>query len=252
MWVWDRPPVADLIAFAAEQGVRDLFVSVPDDLATAPSLSWYRQLRADTQATGFRVQALGSETTWIDHPETALAWQESAVSTGLFDGVHLDVEPWIHPGWREHRTAVATRWLALLDDLVEAARLPVEADIAFWLDQITVGGTRLDLAAIARVDAVTVLTYRHVATGPDSITELGARTVRAAARAHKPVRLAVETNDLGAGAVARKQTFFGHSRTELRQVLAQVDSVEGAAGSRAATYLGVAVHDVVGWMALSR
>ncbi|MBB6629355.1 hypothetical protein H5V45_18655 [Nocardioides sp. KIGAM211] len=251
MWVWDRPDVDELVAFATAHGVDDLFVSVPDGLATSSTLDWYRSLRPATQAAGIRVQALGSETTWIDRPKAALAWQSSALSTGLFDGVHLDVEPWIHPGWDGSRKAVATAWLGLLDSLARATRLPVEADLAFWLDQVTVQGTRLDRAAIARVDAVTVLTYRHVATGPDSITGLGATALAAAAKARKPARLAVETNDLGDDAVARKQTFFGRTAAELAQVLGEVDDVEAAAGAGASTYRGIAVHDHLGWAALA-
>lgn len=247
MWVWDRSPVAELVDFASAQGVRELFVSAPTALATSPDLGWYRQLRDATRAAGIRVQALGSETTWIDHPRQALAWQSSALSTGLFDGVHYDVEPWIHPRWATDRTAVARSYLGLLDDLARATALPVEADLAFWLDEVKVNGQRLDVAALARVDAVTVLTYRTVATGPDSITALGGRALDAGARAGKPVRLAVETRQLGDDPVAAKQSFAGHTRTELDRVLAEVDAAEATSAS----YRGMAVHDRVGWTELA-
>ena len=41
------------------------------------------------------------------------------------------------------------------------------------------------------------MSYRDTATGPDSISGLGATALAAAAAAGKPARLAVETNDLG-------------------------------------------------------
>lgn len=247
MWVWDRPAVDDLVAFAGEQGVTDLFVSAPNALATSPDLGWYRQLRDATLAAGIRMQALGSETTWIDHPRAALAWQSSALSTGLFDGVHYDVEAWIHPRWATDRAGVARAWLSLLDTLARNTALPMEVDLAFWLDEVRVSGQRLDVAALARVDAASVLTYRTTATGPDSITALGARALEAGARAGKPVRLAVETRYLGEGAVAAKQTFFGHTRTELDGVLDAVDAAELGA----AAYRGIAVHDRDGWVDLA-
>jgi hypothetical protein len=247
MWVWDRPPVDELVGFASEQGVGELFVSAPNALASSPDLGWYRDLRTATRAAGIRVQALGSETTWIDRPKAALAWQSSALSTGLFDGVHYDVEPWIHPRWGADRTGVARSYLALLDDLARATALPVEADLAFWLDEVKVNGQRLDVAAIARVDAVSVLTYRTIATGPDSITALGAKALDAGARAGKPVRLSVETRHLGDDPVSAKQSFYGHTRTELDRVLDEVDAAEASSAS----YRGMAAHDRTGWVELA-
>jgi hypothetical protein len=249
MWVWDRPQVKSLVAFASKQGVRDLFVSVPWNLPASGDLPWLRTLRTQSSAAGIRVHALGSETTWIDDPASALRWQSDAVDSGLFDGVHLDVEPWLHPAWGGAGQAeMLGRYLDLLGLMSAATTLPVEADVAFWLDQVTVGGGRLDEAVLARVDRVTVMTYRNTATGPDSITALGAAALDAAARAGKPARLAVETRYLGSDPVARKQTFWGLSQARLTEVLAAVDSAEAGAPA----YAGVAVHDRAGWEALRR
>ena len=140
------------------------------------------------------------------------------------------------------------RYLDLLDRLEAATPLRVEADIAFWLDQVTVAGERLDEAVLARVDAVTVMSYRNTVTGPDSITGIGAAALAAAARAGKPARLAVETNYLGSDPVSRKQTFHGFTQSQLAAALAAVDGAE--AGSSA--YAGMAVHDRAGWEALKR
>jgi hypothetical protein len=248
-WVWGRPRTARLVRFATDQGVEDLFVSVPSNLPASGALGWYRDLRARTGAVGIRVHALGSDTSWLDDPASALHWQRDALSTGLFDGVHLDVEPWLHPDWRggaAARDGLLRRYLDLLGGAAADTTLPVEADISFWLHQHVVDGRRVDEAVLARVDAVTVMTYRDTATGPGSITALGAAALDAAARAGKRARLAVETNWLGDDAVSRKQTFFGSSRAALASALATVD---GALRDHAA-YAGVSVHDVAGWQAL--
>ena len=249
MWVWDRPPVRSLVSFAESSGVRDLFVAVPDDLPTSGQPGWFRTLRTQTTAAGIRVHALGSTTEWIDDVPAALRWESAALGTGLFDGVHLDVEPWLHPGWGgPDQAAMLGRYLDLLDRVEGATALPVEADIAFWLDQVTVPEGRLDEAALARVDAVTVMSYRNTVTGPDSITAIGATALDAAARAGKPARLAVETHDLGADAVSRKQTFHGFTRTQLATALAAVDAAEAGSSS----YAGIAVHERAGWEALRK
>jgi hypothetical protein len=249
VWVWDRPQVKTLVAFATRNGVQDLFVSVPADLPASGQLTWFRTLRTQTTAAGIRVHALGSETSWIDDVPAALRWQAAALGTGLFDGVHLDIEPWLHAAWGgTGQAAMLGRYLDLLDRLEAATPLRVEADVAFWLDQVTVPEGRLDEAVLARVDAVTVMTYRTAVTGPDSITALGAAALGAGARAGKPVRLAVETNYHGSDPVSRKQTFWGSTQAQLATALAAVDSAEAGSPS----YAGIAVHDRAGWEALKR
>ncbi|WP_104105154.1 hypothetical protein [Nocardioides sp. 616] len=248
MWVWDRPGVASLVDFATSNGVGELFVHVP----SAPSLGWYTNLRTRTRAAGIEVHALGSETWWIDDPEAAVAWQREVLATGLFDGVHLDIEPWLHADWDADRSALLERYLHLLDRMAESP-VPVELDISFWLHEITApDGGRLDEAVLARVDAVTVMSYRDTATGPDSITGLGGTALAAATRAGKPARLAVETNDLGATPVDAKQTFHGERRARLVNVLAQVDAAVAANAAYAPSYAGIAVHDRRGWAAMKR
>ena len=81
MWVWDRPQVKTLVAFATKNGVQDLFVSVPADLPASGQLTWFRTLRTQTTAAGIRVHALGSETSWIADAPAALRWQSAARGT---------------------------------------------------------------------------------------------------------------------------------------------------------------------------
>lgn len=245
MWVWDRPGPAALVDFAVAQGVGELFVSV----GRQPDLPWLTTMRREADRAGLRIQALGSATEWIDRPADALAWQQRVLDTGLFDGVHLDVEPWLHPDWATDRTAVAGRYLTLLEQMSAASAATVEADIAFWLNEVaTPTGEPLDRAVMARVDAVTVMSYRDTATGPDSITDVGSAALASAEATGIPVRLAVETNDLGSGTVAAKQTFFGQRRSAMTSVLAAVDQAVGSSP----VYAGIAVHDRRGWAAMRR
>ena len=248
MWVWDRPGVPALVDFARRHGVRDLFVSTPGDLATSPDLPWFRSLRTSTTAAGIRVHALGAETWWLDDHAAALAWQRQALATGLFDGVHLDVEPWLHPSWDGGSAALLASWVDLLGELSADTTRPVEADISFWLHEHTVGGRPADEAVMSAVDAVPAMSYRDTATGPDSITGVAAPALATARRLGRPIRLAVETRDLGSDPVSAKQTFFGATQRQLDRALVEVDSA--VAGHP--TYAGIAVHDHLGWSALRR
>ena len=247
MWVWTQPPAKTLVSFAKRHSAQDLFLSVPPNLPSSSALSWVRSVSKAARGTGIRLHALGGDPGWIDDPAAALAWQEAALSTGLFTGSHVDVEPWGHPAWDTDRAGTVARYLDLLGALEASTALPVEADVAFWLHTVgTDEGRSLDAAVLDRVDAVTIMSYRNTVTGADSITDVGATTLATAAAAGKPARLAVETRYLGDDAISRKQTFYGQSDVDLATALQQVDAAEAGSPS----YAGISVHDYAGWDAL--
>lgn len=247
MWVWSRPAPETLVSFASSHGVRELFVSVPAGLGSSRALPWVRQVHDRAAAYGITIQALGSATDWIEHPDAALAWQRDALATGLFTGIHLDVEPWQDARWDADRPALLRDYLDLLAQVGAATDRPVEADVPFWLWTLDpVDGLPVDRAVLDRVDRVTVMSYRDRATGTDSITDVGAPGLATAAAADKPARLAVETNDLGPDPGSAKCTFYGARASTLTITMARVD----AAHAGAPAYAGIAVEDYDGWRAL--
>jgi len=142
---------------------------------------------------------------------------------------------------------VVDGYLEVLRQLQAVSILPLEADVAFWLETVaTSDGRPLDDAVATLVDALTVMSYRTTATGPDSITAVGAHALATGAAHGVPVRLAVETHDLRPDPDWRKQTFFGQRRSTVAVVMAAVD--RATAGSTA--YRGIAVEDHAGWVAL--
>ncbi|MCW2867736.1 MAG: hypothetical protein JWR20_1924 [Marmoricola sp.] len=246
-WVWTHPSPRTLVDQARTEGVTELFVSVPPDLGASPDLTWVRSVSERAHAVGIRVAALGGDPGWVDDPAAGVAWARSALATGLFDGLHVDVEPWVRADWTSRRAAVVDGYLEVLRRLQEASTLPLEADVAFWLDTVaTSAGGPLDDAVAGLVDALTVMSYRTTATGPDSITAVGAHALATGAAHGIPVRLAVETHDLRPDPDWRKQTFFGQRRSAMALVTAAVD--RASAGSPA--YRGIAVEDHAGWTAM--
>lgn len=247
LWVWNQPTAKSLVAFARVRGINELFVSVPPNLPTSSRLTWVRSVAKLAGPAGIRLQALGGDPGWIDDPGAAVAWQDAALSTGLFSGVHVDVEPWQRPDWNTDQAGAIAGYLATYNRLQAATTLPLEADVPFWLWTLTAAdGTPVDAAVLQRVDKVTMMSYRNTVSGADSITAIGARTLAAGTAAGKPVRLAVETNHLGNDPVAVKQTFYGKTEAALNTALDQVDAAE----SGVASYAGMAVHDYPGYDAL--
>ena len=247
-WVWHRTPFADLMTLVDREGVTDLFVQVPGDLAGSEDLAWFQRLRARATTHHVRLHALGGELPWLEDPDAALIWQRQALATGLFDGVHLDVEPWQRRTWDVEHDVLLRRLVRLLGTMTTDTELPVEADIPFWLDRYDADGVPVDRAVMAVVDAVTVMSYRDTVTVPDSVTGVGAPALASAEATGTAVRLAVETHDLGPGPVADKQTWFGETRTRVRRALDRVDAL----AAEGTTYLGTAVHDSDGWQGLPR
>jgi hypothetical protein len=250
MWVWSWSDAGAVVSLARARGVATLFVGVPPDLTTSASLPKVRDLVSRAKAAGLRVDALGGDPGWVDNPSWAVDhWVRPTIATGLFTGLHVDVEPWTTPAWTTRQAATVSSYLTLLDRLVSAGGgRSVEADIPFWFGQIAAGqGSTLDRETMRRVSAVTIMAYRNTAAGTDGTLAVAAGELAAAAALGKPVRVGQETNYLGSDPTEVKQTFYGQTLTRMHDQLAQVD----AGASAYATYAGIAVHDSTGYAAMA-
>ncbi|MGO4603306.1 hypothetical protein [Terrabacter sp. 2YAF2] len=250
MWVWGWSDAGSVVRFARTRGVDTLFVAVPADLTTSPSLTRVHALVMQARSAGLHVDALGGDPGWVDDPTWAVdRWLRPAVATGLFTGLHVDVEPWTTAAWTTRRSTTISAYLTLLDRLGSASgTLPLEIDIPFWFDRITARErSTLDREAMSRVSAVTLMAYRDTAVGTDGTLDVAAAGLAAAADLGKPARIGQETTRLGLDPTEVKQTFHGQTLTRMNDQLAQVDS--GASAYE--TYAGVAIHDYTGFAAMT-
>jgi hypothetical protein len=232
MWVWTAEEPARLVDWATRHDVTALFVY----FEPAADIEPLRELKRRCDEAGITLDALGGEPAWaLDHA-AALAWRDAVDRLGVFHGRHLDVEPYLLPQWTTDRDAVVRSFLTLLDRMGGSGRL--EVDVPFWYGTIPAPGGR-DLAGevFARVDAVTVMSYRDTA---GAIVDVGRDTLR---RATKPARLAAETRPTPDCA---RCSFHGTSQRHLRAVLAEAE----AAARRFPAYAGIAVHDYRSWSEL--
>jgi hypothetical protein len=87
----------------------------------------------------------------------ALNWAFRATDA-VFDGVHLDVEPWALPRWPQDALALMASYATLVEEMAEVA--PLAVDLAPWL----VDDHSEVVSDVARqCDSVTVLAYRDTA-----------------------------------------------------------------------------------------
>ncbi|GAA1040386.1 hypothetical protein GCM10009557_61480 [Virgisporangium ochraceum] len=241
MWLWSTPAPAEVVAWAQAHDVREILAYTP----TQPDLAWLRELRARSAAAGISLAALGGDPSWTTQHAAAVSWARAVTATGLFDALHVDVEPHLLPAWNTDRAGTATRYLAMLDKLNAASSLPLEADVAFWYGEVALPkGTDLATQLLRRVDAVTVMSYRDTATGPNSVTAVGADLLAKGSAAGRPVRLGTETQPL---IECTHCTFAEEGADALEETLAEVTA---EAGSYPA-FAGVAVHHYDSWRTLA-
>ena len=249
MWVWDTSDPQAVVSLATARGIGQLYAAVPPHVDSSPKLAELQQLVALADAAGLRVDALGGDPGWVDNPTWVVTnWLQPALATGLFTGVHVDIEPYTTPAWTKNRKAVIKKYLTTLDTLsTAAAATPIEADIPFWFDEIAANGSTLDREIMRRADAVTVMAYRNTAAGPDGTIALASAEVAAGALLGRPVRVGQETNFLGTDPTEVKQTFHGLTLAQMDSQLALVR--DAFSGSPA--FAGLAIHDSLGYAAIT-
>jgi hypothetical protein len=245
MWLWTRTDPTAVIRWAAGHGVREIFAYVPADLSTSGDLPRLRVLKQRADAAGIRLTALGGDARWVFDPDAALAWQSAALSTGLFAGAHVDVEPYALAQWYADRATTVSAYLSLLGRLQAQSPAPLEADVPFWYATVPSGAGNLADQVLARVDAVTVMSYRDTATGPNSMMDVATDMLGRGSAAGKPVRLAAETQQL---ADCPYCTFYEEGQAQLARTLTTVDTAARAYPG----YAGIAVHHYDSWVALRR
>lgn len=235
-WVWldhrqPHDPEA-LATFAGTTGVREVFVSVP----WAGPDGRVRETVAALRRAVPRVSALGGSAEWAERPQLAREWSVRAGTGDLFDGIHLDIEPWTLPTWPR----AAPRLLAGLADAVrlvgEATGRPVEVDLAPHVAALHPVGF---ISVADAAHAVTLMSYRDTARAILSVSAQARSSLTTLGRAY---RLAVDTlpsDDPGT-------SFAGQTRAAMEAVMVEVE--QALRGER--HFQGVAVHDLVGWRTL--
>lgn len=251
MWVWTADDPEQVVAFALARGVTTLFVAVPPRVTTSAELPRLQELGARARANDIQLDALGGEPGWAEDPQWVLSsWLAPTLSTGLFSGVHVDVEPYLLPSWATDRAGAVRCYLSLLSMIVTCAgpAHPVEADIPFWFSTVSAGNrSTLERAVLTTVAGGTVMAYRNHALGSDGTLDVTSTALATAAALDRPLRIGQETNDLGSDPAQAKQTFHGMTLEQLDDELHEVDdALAGRPG-----YAGVAVQDYRGWASMA-
>lgn len=241
MWLWNWESNEAVVDFAAEHHVKEIFTYAIPGFSRTAELARLTDLVRRGRAANIRMWAMGGDPSWVTAPRAATDWIFEARASGLFSGIHLEIEPHSVPGYWADQEAMNLAYLRLLDDCRAAAGgETLELSLPWWFHTLSASGVRLDRQAISRVDQVAIVTFNDTVAG----IEMNAQQAGAeATAAGVPFRFASETNAVEVDWI----TFFGQRNARMLQVQ---DTVIVAWQSNP-LFRGFAVQEYEGWSRLA-
>jgi hypothetical protein len=227
----------------------------------------YRKLIANAHARGFKVFALlGSaylrtEEYILQEKRRAAKKMFGAVldfnrhtrdAASRFDGVNIDIEPYLLDDWATGRPVRGRQYLELSALFMRmkseaGSSMLVGPAMPFWYDgieDVEWHGQRGKLNEFVQdiYDYVAIMDYRNVAEGPDGIVSHAQNELEYADRINKKVMIGVETLQT----TPAKVTFFGKGNKYFEAQLALAES----AMTRHRSFGGFVVHHLKPYRAL--
>nr|MDT0665919.1 hypothetical protein [Micromonospora sp. DSM 115978] len=102
MWVWTWTNSAAVVAYALANNVNHIFAYTAPGFTrpgyvppgwTIPMLPVVTDLSIRARDAGIRVDAMGGDPSWVNNPPIARNWALESLGTGLFTGLHVEIEP---------------------------------------------------------------------------------------------------------------------------------------------------------------
>ncbi len=238
------------------------------DLVDRPAL--YRDLVSWARARGWVVHALLGSAYYFAPMYAYARYHEKAVGLvdavidyntvappeARFDGIQIDIEPYVLPDWDE-APEVPRQYLDMLDAMVSRARaragesLDVGPAIPRWFDR---SDECLRVAWRGRVrtcadhvqdiaDYIAIMDYRDVAEGSVGIIEQAAAEIAYGQAIGRPVVIGVETADVSSGSDPEAITFHEEGSVHMAGEIAKAR----AAFEKHASFAGFAVDHYDAW-----
>jgi hypothetical protein len=232
IWVWNTKTIAVnretehlFVDFLVRQHFTEVFLAIPYEQGAATETGSMPVNRAVLSpivsllhAKGIRVHALIGDRNfalpqWHSYAtstvENIIRFNAESKRLERFDGIHLDVEPYLLPGFNSPRHGkILEGYLGLLSkvsDQARRAKLIFGADIPFWysepdeftrrINTIQFGGSAKPIYqhVLDIVDNVAVMCYRTTSSGLDGVVAHSLGEIRYAQQAGKTVFVGLET-----------------------------------------------------------
>lgn len=255
-WVWDttqiRNNAQDILIFAKANNINTIYLQMNRDIKIPEYKNFIRLARGQNIAvdimdgrsawglTESREQ-IASFMDWIE------AYQAQALANEKFAGIHLDIEPHVHPQWKINQGSVITQWQGNVNYIVDRAarmKMPVAADLPFWLDNYKIPGSTMAVSSwmIRKFDSITIMAYRDTAA---AIYNVAKDELIDAASVGKKISIAVETKQSKEGDFI---TFYEEGDAYMEEQLKLVEKMASAHTS----FNGFSVHEYSSWKTLRK
>ncbi|MGF9695459.1 hypothetical protein [Paenibacillus sp. MABNR03] len=253
-WVWDTTQIEsnpqEVLKFAVEHNINTIYLQINRDVKIPYYTDFIRKARAyniavdvmDGRASWGLTESREQIASFLDWIE---AYQNQVEPNEKFAGIHLDIEPHVHPEWKTNQASVITQWQGNVQYIVDRAALmnmPVAADLPFWLDNYKIPGSTMAVSSwmIRKFDSITIMAYRDTAA---AIYNVAKDELAEASLLGKSISIAVETKQSKEGNFI---TFYEEGSAYMES---QLKLVEKLAGEHSA-FNGFSIHEYSSWKTL--
>lgn len=252
-WLWQTDLIEDggeqILRFARDEGINLIYLQINRKLPK----EMYETFVERAHKEQIDVHALGGDPRWAlqEHREDmfglanwVIDYNASVSADGQFDGIHLDIEPYVLNRWGTEQEEIISSWKQNIESflsIVSGSNLELGIDIPFWFDSIRLAdGQYLNEWLIRSFDHITVLAYRNQADTEHGIIAQSKHELELADRLGKQVLIGVNTMEMPGES---HTTFYGIGKEKMDLTLEHLSD----ALSSYASFSGLAVHDVIHW-----
>lgn len=255
-YIWEASQIITekdkILSFAKEHGINFLYARLDLD----QPFSVYRDFVKEAKAAGIEVHAMGGHPIWAleENQKRILRlvnyvhkYNASVSKEEQFEGIHLDIEPYVMPVWRENKESVLRQWMNNISVFVEETKkeptLKTSVDLAVWLENTpTPGHPDLPFSnwMISQMDHTTLMAFRDYAEGRGGIVAIVKNKMTYADSIGKPLTVAVEMKQSHEG---NHVSFYEEGKAEMnRQLKLMADNL-----AEHSSYEGYVIHAYDYW-----
>lgn len=196
-----------ILQFAKENDINLLYTR----LDRTQDYSVYNKFVEKAHEAGIEVHAMGGHPNWaLEKGEERLTMFTDYVTSynkvvpprQQFDGIHLDIEPYVLKNWDGDSSDVLATWKEnielFVNEVKKNSNLETSADLAFWLDKHETPGlpdTSFSKWFIDTLDHTTVMAFRDEAEGSNGILNVAEKELEYAEELNKELIVSVEMKE---------------------------------------------------------
>jgi hypothetical protein len=253
-WLWNTSEIVTnsdkVISFLVEKNVKVVYLQADYTLKN----EYYNLFIDKAGAKNIAVYALEGSSNWVSSDgatyrikffDWLTKYQESSLKTQRFQGIHLDVEPYLNDKYGENPNEVLERYQEYLSKSKSSSiklNLDFSIDIPFWFHEVTYknkyGKGNVAEWIFKNIKAVTIMAYRDTAAG---IIDVSQTQLDLCNKYKVEATIAVETGKSNEGDFV---TFYEEGQTHMYN---QLNAVCNKYISNNA-FDGVAIHYLNSWM----